>query len=381
VAGVQTVKAFARQHHELRKFVSRHVAMFRMGILACWVGQLNAVMFGFIFAEGIMPWIKSTILRLYAYYRIIFAQMPVGVALVTLWYSDIVTNPITNMINLFGQIRLALIPAERVLETMSVEPMVADRPSAAKAPAVQGALAFENVRFAYDERGDVLSDLNLRVRPGETVGIVGPSGAGKSTLAKLALRLYDPTAGRVLMDGWDIAGVKGETYRDQVGTVMQETYLFAGSIRDNLLFGKPDATDAEIAEAIKGADLEDFIAELPEGLDTNLAEGTRLSGGQKQRIGIARALIRRPQLMILDEPTASLDSTTEYEVMQTLWKVMAKRTTLIISHRLALVRPVDRIVVMDQGRIVEEGSHDELVARGGLYAELWAEQYGSEEVA
>jgi ABC-type multidrug transport system fused ATPase/permease subunit len=376
VAGVQTVKAFARQRHELRKFVSRHVAMFRLGIASNWVGQFYALMFGFIFSEGILPWVKQLILRLYAYHRIVFSGLPVGVGLVTLQYSDMVTGPIQAMINLFGQIRLALIPAERVLETLSVEPMVVDHPKSRRAPRIEGALKFDAVRFAYDERGDVLRGVDLEIRPGETIGIVGPSGAGKSTLARLALRLYDPNGGRVVMDGWDIRTVKGETYRDQIGTVMQETYLFAGSIRDNLLFGKPDATDAELLEAIRGADLEEFIAELPNGIDTNLAEGTRLSGGQKQRIGIARALVRRPRLMILDEPTASLDSTTEYEVMQTLWKVMAERTTLIISHRLALVRPVDRIVVINEGIVAEQGSHDELVAAGGIYAMLWNEQYG-----
>jgi ABC-type multidrug transport system fused ATPase/permease subunit len=161
---------------------------------------------------------------------------------------------------------------------------------------------------------------------------------------------------------------------------MQQTYLFAGTIRDNILFGKPDATNKEIAGSVDAADLNEFVAELPQGVDTNLAEGARLSGGQRQRIGIARAIVRQPRVMILDEPTASLDSTTEAEVMRTLWKVMEGRTTLIISHRLALVRPLDRIIVIDKGRIVEEGSHDELMGRGGLYAELWDEQYGTKSI-
>ena len=318
---------------------------------------------------------------MWSYYLVVIGEISMGKAIVLLFWVDALTGPLTQLVNEFQAIRLGLIPAERVFETMSIEPMVTDKPGAKKAPPLAGEVAFDDVRFSYSEGTQVLNGLSLRISPGETVGIVGPSGAGKSTLAKLALRLYDPDSGRVLLDGWDVRSVKAETFQCQIGTVIQETYLFQGTIRDQLLFSNPNATDEELRAAIEDADLTEFIESLPEQWDTNLAEGTRLSGGQKQRIGIARALVRNPRLMILDEPTASLDSTTEAEVMGTLWKSMKGRSSLIISHRLALVRPLDRIIVIDDGRVVEEGSHDQLVTRGGLYAVLWNEQYGESATA
>jgi len=223
---------------------------------------------------------------------------------------------------------------------------------------------------------EVLRNLSFRINAGATVGIVGPSGAGKSTLIRLALRLFDPDSGLIRIDGRDLRRLKTTSVQEQIGIVFQETFLFEGTIREQLLFSNPNASEEELRQAVEGADLTGFIESLPEKWDTNLAEGTRLSGGQKQRIGIARALIRKPELMMLDEPTASLDSTTEAEVMQTLYRLMRGRTSLVISHRLALVRPLDRILVIDAGRVVEEGRHDTLLSRGGLYAELWREQYG-----
>ena len=381
VAGVQTVKVFARQPHELRKFVNRHCTMYRVTAFRTWVSQLQILLFGFILTPGILPWLKTTGIMTWAYYLVITGELTYGKAILLIFWVDALTGPLVQLVNEFQQIRLALIPAERVFETMSIEPLVKDDPEAPHAPPVDGALEFDDARFSYVPGIEVLKGLSFRIRAGERVGVVGPSGAGKSTLAKLALRLFDPDSGAVKMDGWDLKSVNTDTYQQQIGTVIQETYLFRGSIRDQLLFSQPEATEEEIWEAIRGADLEEFVKTLPEGLDTDLAEGTRLSGGQRQRVGIARGLIREPRLMILDEPTASLDSSTEQEVMQTLWKAMEGRSSLIISHRLGLVRQLDRILVIDEGRVVEDGSHDDLLARGGLYAELWNEQYGEIETA
>ena len=381
VAGIQTVKVFARQRHELRKFVDRHCAMYRLAAYQTWIRILQTTLFGFILTPGILPWLKTTGLIVWSYYLVITGEITYGKSLILVFWVDALTSPLVNFVTEFQSIRLLLIPAERVFETMSIEPMVKDAPAAPRAPAVDGGLEFDGVRFSYNPGAEVLKGLSFKIAAGEKVGIVGPSGAGKSTLAKLALRLYDPDSGTVRMDGWDVRSVQAETYQEQTGTVMQETFLFQGSVRDQILFSNPEATEAEIRGALDAADVSGFVDSLPDGIDSNLAEGTRLSGGQKQRIGIARAIVRKPRLMILDEPTASLDSSTEGEVMQTLWKTLEGRSALIISHRLALVRPLDRILVIDDGRLVEEGSHDDLLARGGLYATLWDEQYGERATA
>ncbi len=376
VAGVQTVKAFGRQSHELRKFMNRHCEMYRQRTLLGWVQSLQIFLFGFILTPGILPWFKSQALIAWGYYLVVTGELTYGKAILLTFWVDALTGPLASIVDDVQRIRALLIPLERVFETMSIEPMVKDAPGAPEAPPIRGDLEFENVDFSYVPGKQVLRELSFRIRAGETVGIVGPSGAGKSTLVRLALRLYDPDSGAVRVDGSDLRSVKAESVQDQVGIVFQETYLFEGTIRDQLLFSNPAASEAELREAIEGADLTEFIESLPQKWDTNLAEGTRLSGGQKQRIGIARALVRKPKLMLLDEPTASLDSATEAEVMRTLYGVMRGRTSVIISHRLALVRPLDRIVVIDNGRVVEEGRHDELLENDGLYAELWREQYG-----
>lgn len=381
VAGVQTVKVFGRQFHELRKFVNRHCHMFRQQILRTWLAELQVLLFGFILTPGILPWLKSTLIVTWSYYLVITGELTLGKSIVLVFWVDALSGPLTLLISEIQQIRLSLIPAERVLETMSIEPLVKDKPDAGDAPPIMGKVAFSDVHFSYVPGIEVLKGVSFTIKPGENVGIVGPSGAGKSTLIKLVLRLYEPDSGSIMIDDWNINSVKAESFQRQIGTVIQETYLFQGTVREQVILSKPDATDEEIIAALKAADLEEFLEELPEGLDTNLAEGTRLSGGQRQRLGIARALISDPRLMILDEPTASLDSSTEAEVMRTLYKAIKGRTSIIISHRLGLVRPLDRILVIDKGRIVEEGSHDELMSRMGLYAELWSEQYGEEQSA
>jgi len=260
--------------------------------------------------------------------------------------------------------------AELIAERAEIRAPAA--PVALPAP-VRGALAFEEIEFRYPTRPDdkALHGLSLAVAPGETVAVVGPSGAGKSTLFQLALRFYDPQQGQVRLDGIDLRELDPQAFRRQIALVPQDTVIFAASARDNLRYGRWDASADEIQAAARAANAHDFLVTLPDGYDTDLGEGgARLSGGQRQRIAIARALLRDAPLLLLDEATSALDAESEAEVQQALERLMERRTTVVIAHRLATVRAADRIIVLDGGRIVEEGNHASLLARGGLYARL-----------
>ena len=256
---------------------------------------------------------------------------------------------------------------------LATEPEIADAPDARPAPELRGAIAFENVGFAYDAGRRVLQNISLSVAPGETIAFVGASGAGKTTLLALLPRFYEPTEGRITIDGLPLPAMTLESLRRQIGLVSQDVFLFGGSLRENIAYGRLGASDAEILEAARRAQVADFIASLPEGLDTIVGErGVTLSGGQKQRVAIARAFLKNPPILILDEATSALDSQTEREIQQALDALAAGRTTLVIAHRLGTIRNADRIVVMQAGRIAEIGSHADLIARGGIYAALAA---------
>lgn len=261
----------------------------------------------------------------------------------------------------------------RYLDLLATEAEIADAPDARPAPALRGAIRFEDVGFAYDDSRPVLSGITLQVQPGETVAFVGASGAGKSTLLSLLPRFYEPTTGRISIDGLDLPQMTLESLRRQIGLVSQDVFLFGGTLRENIGYGRLGATDAEILEAAQRAQLAPLIASLPEGLDTIVGErGVMLSGGQRQRVAIARAFLKNPPILILDEATSALDSETEREIQQALEALSAGRTTLVIAHRLGTIRNADRIVVMEQGRVVETGDHAELLAFGGAYARLAA---------
>jgi ABC-type multidrug transport system fused ATPase/permease subunit len=371
IAGAMVVKTYGRHFHEVRRYVHLTVEMYRANWRRWWSERAREHLTG-----AFLPWLKTQLVRVYFFYKVCTGELSYGMIFPITSYMDRLTNPIQQIINYVQQIRIAMIPAERILETMDVLPSVTDIPSAQRLPKLRGEVVFDNVAFHYEDGQPILRGVSFAVQPGQKIGIVGHSGAGKSTVVNLLLRLYDPQIGCVLVDGYDLRTVKMNSYQEQIGLVMQETHIFVGTIRENLLFGNPFASAEEMEEAVRAADIYDWIMEQPKGFDTELNEGSRLSMGLRQRLGIARAVIRNPAILILDEPTSSLDTETEKRVLETLRRVSAGRTTFIISHRLNTVADADEILVMDAGRIVERGTHSELMEQGRLYAEMYRLFYG-----
>jgi subfamily B ATP-binding cassette protein MsbA len=265
---------------------------------------------------------------------------------------------------------------ERIFSLLDTVPIIRDAPHARPLPIVRGSVAFDRLSFRYGVGGEVLSGVSFAASPGEVIAIVGPSGAGKSTLVQLLLRFYDPTGGRILVDNRDLRDVTLNSLREQIGIVPQECVLFSGTIRENVRYGKLDASEEEIIAAASAANALEFIERLPEGLDTPVGErGSKLSGGQRQRVAIARVLLKNPRILILDEATSALDSESEHLVRLALDHLMSGRTTFVIAHRLSTVQHADRILVLDRGAVVEIGSHEELLGMRGLYSRLYEMQF------
>lgn len=304
-------------------------------------------------------------------------QLTVGELLVVLAYVSAVYQPLEQVSTTFANLQEQLISLEGAMTLYDTSPEVQDPDDGVVLDEVQGRLTFEHVNFNYSGRHDTLQDLTFEAEPGTCVGIVGPTGAGKSTLVSLVPRFFDPKGGRVLLDGHDLRDIKLDCLRESVSVVLQEPLLFSGTIADNIRYGKLDATDEEVEQAARDANVHDFISRLPDGYQTVLGErGAQLSGGERQRISIARAFLKDAPILILDEPTSSVDSRTEGVILGALRRLMVGRTTLMIAHRLSTIRHADTILVINDGRIEEVGSHDELIERGGLYREM----YGMQEV-
>jgi len=367
---VRAVKAFGRQDLEVAHMTAASHASTEAALRARKVKSLLSPVVAVVVAlcTGIVLW-KGTAL-------IIAGTMTAGALTVYLAYLSKFFKPVKDLAGMASTLAQTTVALERIQKILGADDVIKERPGAIDPGRTRGEIRFEHVAFGYGSEALVLRDVSFTIRPGQVVGIVGPTGSGKSTVVSLMPRFYDPSAGRVLIDGVDIATHKLTALRAQIGFVLQETVLFRGTIGENIAYGKPGATRDEIVAAAKLANADEFIARMPHGYDSLVGErGDTLSGGQRQRIGIARAVIRNSPIMILDEPTAALDTESERLVIEGLERLMQGRTVVMIAHRLSTLRNADKIIVLKDGIVVEEGTNDELVALGGVYAELHRIQY------
>ena len=369
LSGIRTAKAFANEEVEFGKFhnanerfkTSKREFHKEMGIFSGSLEFFMSILSVAVIAVGGALTIDNSI------------EM-VDLLTFTLYISTF-TSPVRKLVNFAEMFANGFAGLSRFAELMRTEPDLQDAPDAVELKNVRGEITVDHVSFAYDEDLDVLEDVSLHVKPGETVAVVGPSGGGKSTLCRLIPRFYDVAGGSIEIDGLDVRQVTQESLHHAIGVVQQEVFLFADTIGNNIRYGKPDATMEEVVAAAKRAEIYDDIMAMPDGFDTYVGErGTLLSGGQKQRVSIARIFLKNPPILILDEATSALDSVTEAKIQSALDALAVGRTTLIIAHRLSTIRSASRIVAVADGRIVEEGSHDELMAKNGLYADLYRTQ-------
>lgn len=371
LSGIRVVKSFAHEDHEIKRFTTENENNFRAVMRATKLTSLLSPLVEFSAAIAI------TVILWYGGYSVVTGSITAGSLIAFLIYAINLSNPVKRLSQVYGNIQKAMAAGDRVLETLDTPEDVVEKENAIVMPPIQGHVVFDHVDFTYDGKKMALQDFCLDVEPGEVTAIVGPSGAGKTTLANLLPRFYDVANGRVCIDGIDVRDVTFTSLREQIGLVPQDTMLFNTTIWENILYGNLAATDEEIVEAAKAANVMEFAQKLPDGLDTIVGErGNSLSGGQRQRVAIARAILKNPKILILDEATSALDTESERLVQEALDRLMRGRTAFVIAHRLSTIQNADRIIVLQQGKLVEQGTHEELLALpNGVYQYLHSVQF------
>jgi len=373
-SGIRVVRAFRQETRELLDFMLGRHTVLRKELFAHRRELFLWTTWGLLLA------CVNVVIVWYGGYLNIAGNASIGDIMAFQWYTFLLLNPVWNIVNSFSELQRSLAAMERVFEILGMENEKPDRPGAHDAPSVVREIRFEDVEFEYRDGQPVVRDFNVTVPGGSVVALVGRSGAGKTTVTDLVARFHDPTRGRIVLNGEDIRDFRLRSYRDLLAIVQQDVFLFDGSVRNNIAYGRHNATDAEVEDAARRANAAEFIERLPEGYGTFIGErGVKLSGGQQQRLAIARAILASPQILILDEATSNLDTESEQLIQASMGTLLAGRTTFVIAHRLSTVRRADLILLIEEGRVIERGTHEELMSRRGVYYEMVMRQMAAQE--
>ena len=375
ISSIRVVKSFVREKYEIERFSKQNQLNFQAAMKNVQLNSMLTPTVEFLAA------ISVTFIVWFGGYEVLNDEMTAGALVAFLTYAVNLANPVKRLSRVYGNLQRAMAAVDRVFAVIDLKETITDKPDSKALPETKGEVSISNVTFEYKKGVPALSDISLEVKPGQMIAFVGPSGAGKSTIANLIPRFYEVTSGKIAIDGHDIRDVTLASLREQIGIVPQETMLFSTTVRENIRYGRLDATDEEVEAAAKAANADSFIKELPQGYDTPIGErGLNLSGGQRQRMAIARAILKNPRILILDEATSALDTESEKIVQAALDKLMIGRTSFVIAHRLSTIFNADQIYVIDNGHVKEHGTHEELLRNNGLYSHLYNIQFNKKSV-
>jgi ABC-type multidrug transport system fused ATPase/permease subunit len=374
IAGIRVVRAFAQEDFERKKFTSKNDKYFQTALASAKIRAFYIPLVGFLIGVG------TIIIFWYGGFEVIMGTLTIGDLVAFNAYLAMLVMPMRFFGMFISGYHLTMAAGDRIFEVMDAEREIKEKPDARTLPKLMGHVKFENVFFSYEKGRHILKNINFEAKPGETVALLGATGSGKSTIIRLIPRFYDVSSGKITVDGYDVRDVKLKSLRKQIGIVAQETFLFAMTMKENIAYGKPGAKIDEIVAAAKAARAHEFISALPRGYDSRVGErGVTLSGGQRQRIAIARALLMDPRILILDDSTSSVDVETEYEIQRALQALLKNRTAYVITQRVSTIRNADKIVVLKKGEIVEEGTHETLMAKKGAYYQIYQTLYETQK--